>query len=310
MSQSVQSKSTTGMEISLVQTIMQLMREASIEINVPDVKHLAASKAMLSPGTKIYVSHLPKQAWLDTEITCRAVQEAGFKAVPHIPVRLIPNAATLEQMLERLVANAHVEEVLLIAGDYPQAAGPYANVSEVLRTGVLTKHGLKRVSVAGHPEGHPKVALEEIRRAEIEKVMLAEQAGLDVTLLTQFFFESTPFLEWAAELRTKGVRAHLVGGLAGPAGLATLFKYALRCGAGPSIRALGTRPSSIMKLMNDHGPEEVVCKLAEARAASGVDFSGVHLFCFGGYLRTCAWLQAITGGRFTLNQDGGFSVSV
>jgi len=296
-------------EISLVQTIMQLAREASIEVNVPDVKHLAASKALLSPGTKIYVSHLPKQEWSETELACRAVHDAGFKPIPHIPVRLLPDVATLEQMLMRLATHAHADEVLLISGDYPQAIGPFANVSEVLRTGLLSKHGFKRVSIAGHPEGHPKVALEEIRRAELEKALLAEQAGLEATLLTQFFFESAPFLEWAAELRAKGVKAHLVGGLAGPAGLATLFKYALRCGAGPSIRALGARPTSVMKLLGDHGPETVMHELAAARAAASVEFSGVHLFCFGGFLRTCTWLHAVANGRFTLGHSG-FSVSV
>ena len=72
--------------------------------------------------------------------------------------------------------------------------------------------------------------------------MLAAEAGLEATFLTQFFFEAQPFLEWVAASRAAGTRARLVGGLAGPAGIATLFKFAIRCGVGPSIRALGARP--------------------------------------------------------------------
>lgn len=45
----------------LVDTIVRLACEASIEIDVQDVKHLQASQAFLQPGRKIYVSHLPKQ---------------------------------------------------------------------------------------------------------------------------------------------------------------------------------------------------------------------------------------------------------
>lgn len=306
MSQQATSAAQGISEASLVQTIVQLARHASIEINVQDVEHLEASRALLAPGKKIYVSHLPKQTWRDTEVACRAVREAGFDPVPHIPVRLIADAATLDRTLADFVRSAQIEEVLLIAGDYPQAVGTYSTAMEAMRSGLLNKHGLKRVSVAGHPEGNPKVALDEVRRAEREKVMLAAQAGLDVTLLTQFFFEPAPFLEWVSELRCDGIRARIVGGLAGPAGLATLFKFARRCGVGPSIRALGARPTSLMKLIGDHGPEHVMRGLAEARSAGEADFTGVHLFCFGGFLRTCEWLHGVASGRFVLNDSGGF----
>jgi len=296
-------------EVSLAQAIVQLARNASIEINVPDIKHLDASRSHLAPGKKIYVSHLPKQSWSDTELACRAVRGAGFDPVPHIPVRLLPDAASLDRLLGELVGGAQVREVLLIAGDYPRALGPYSTVVDVLRTGLLNRHGLRRVSLAGHPEGHPKVALDEIRRAECEKSTLAGEAGLEVTLLTQFFFESAPFLKWTQEMRSRGVTARIVGGLAGPASIATLFRFAMRCGVGPSIRALGARPSSLMKLAADHGPEPVLRELASAHSRNRTDFDGVHLFCFGGYLRTCEWLHAAAEGRFVLNDSGSFRLA-
>jgi len=209
-------------------------------------------------------------------------------------VRLLDDERTLDNLLARAVSDG-AREVLLIAGDYPQPTGPYASVADVLRTGKLKAHGLQRVSLAGHPEGHPKVALAEIRRAEIEKAHLAYDAGLETTLLTQFFFEAQPFLDWTAQLRADGVKARLVGGLCGPASIATLFRYAVRCGAGPSIRALGARPTSLMKLIGDHGPENVMQDLANARMAQPGLVDGVHMFCFGGFLRTCEWLQRVGG---------------
>ena len=152
------------------------------------------------------------------------------------------------------------------------------------------------------------MALDELRHAEREKVLLATEAGLDVTLVTQFFFEHTPFLEWVSMLRSHGIRARTIGGLAGPAGLATLFKFALRCGVGPSIRALGARPTSLLKLIGDHGPEHVVRGLAHARGTGESDFNGIHLFCFGGYLRTCEWLHRVANGEIRLNGNSGFDV--
>jgi methylenetetrahydrofolate reductase (NADPH) len=274
-------------------TIARLAREASLEIHVQDAVHLKASQSLLTPGKKLFVSHLPKQTWEDTASMCRAVSQAGFDPVPHLPVRLVADADTLDRILDNFVTRAHVREILLISGDYATPVGPYSNVSQVLSSGALARHGVTRVSIAGHPEGHPVVAMDEIRRAEREKVRLAVAAHLDVTLVTQFFFESAPFLGWVRDLRAHGVHARIAGGLAGPASLATLFRFAKRCGVGPSVRALGARPASLLQLVGDHGPDRVLGELAQSLVDGESDFSGIHLFSFGGYLRTCEWLHSL-----------------
>lgn len=275
----------------LTQCIATLGRTASIEINVQDSKHLAASRAWLPAGKKIYVSHLPKQRWEDTIDACKRVRAAGFDPVPHIPVRLLPDRAALDRLLAMLTGDADVREVLLISGDYAKPVGEYSTVLEVLRTDLLQRHGLTRVSLAGHPEGHPRVALEAIRRAEIDKALYAQQAGLEATLLTQFCFEATPFIDWARELESAGVRAALIAGIAGPAKLATLVNFALRCGVGRSIRALGARPGVINLLMTEHAPEDIIRELARAIQTGETRIAGLHFFCFGGYVRTCEWLS-------------------
>ena len=288
--------------------IALLAREASIEINVHDVAHLEECRRLLPAGKALYVSHLPKQQWRETEAACRAVRAAGFRPVPHVPVRLLPDALTADRVLGGFAGSAQVDEVLLISGDYPQALGPYTEVLQLLNTGALQQHGMRRVTVAGHPEGHPKVALEDIRRAELDKARMAQNAGLELTFLTQFFFEQGPFLDWVRELRSAGVQARIVGGLAGPTRLSTLIKFAVRCGAGASMRVLTARPSAFTKLLGDHGPESVLRALAQARCEKSGDFTGVHLFCFGGFVRTCQWLRAIADGRFMLDDADGFKV--
>ncbi len=278
---------------SIASAVAQLVRRASVELNVQDVKELPASRELLPHGTRLYVSHLPKQSWDDTVGACRAAKEAGFDPIPHIPVRLIESESHLDMLLAQ-IAQAQVAEILLISGDYPRAAGPYALVADVLRSGLLQRHGLRRVSFAGHPEGHPAVPLAEIRRAELEKAELAAQLGLEATFVTQFFFESAPFLQWASEARRRGiVSARLVAGLAGPVGLATLLKFAKRCGVGSSIRALTARAGAFTKLLGEYRPEELVGELAAAQAENPARFDGVHFFCFGGYLRTCEWLARL-----------------
>jgi methylenetetrahydrofolate reductase (NADPH) len=302
------SSTAVSAEQELAATIAQLAREASIEITVHDIAHLQECRGVLPPGKTLFVSHLPKQQWHETEAACRTVRAAGFRPVPHVPVRLLPDAATVDRVLGGYVDAAQVDEVLLISGDYRQALGPYTEVLQVMRSGVLQRHGMRRVTVAGHPEGHPSVRPADIRRAELDKARMAQQAGLELTLLTQFFFEQTPFLDWVRELRSAGVQARLVGGLAGPTKLSSLIKFALRCGAGASMRVLTARPAAFTKLLGDHGPEGVLRGLAQAQCEKSSDFAGVHLFCFGGFVRTCRWLQAIADGRFIVDDAEGFRV--
>lgn len=302
------SSTAVSAEQELAATIAQLAREASIEITVHDIVHLEECRGVLPPGKTLFVSHLPQQQWHETEAACCTVRAAGFRPVPHVPVRLLPDAATVDRVLGGYVDAAQVDEVLLISGDYRQALGPYTEVLQVMRSGVLQRHGMRRVTVAGHPEGHPSVSPADIRRAELDKARMAQQAGLELTLLTQFFFEQTPFLDWVRELRSAGVQARLVGGLAGPTKLSSLIKFALRCGAGASMRVLTARPAAFTKLLGDHGPEGVLRGLAQAQCEKSSDFAGVHLFCFGGFVRTCRWLQAIADGRFIVDDAEGFRV--
>jgi methylenetetrahydrofolate reductase (NADH) len=295
-------------DAALTSCISELARGASVELNVHDLKHLEPSRRLLAPGSRIYVSHLPKQTWQDTVTACRAIHGAGFQAVPHIPVRLMSDAAMLDRTIGELARIGRAEELLLIAGDYSSPVGPYAAVEDVLREAVLEKHGIRRVSVAAHPEGHPKVPLPEIRRAEKAKLQLATQAGLTVTFVTQFAFESAPVLDWLRAVRSAGTQARLVAGLAGPCSLSTLFRFALRCGVGPSIRALGAGPTAFTKLMGDRGPEPIIRALAQERAAGRASIDGIHLFSFGGYLRSCEWLHTVGSGRFRLNDHTGFEL--
>ena len=255
----------------------------------------------------MYVSFVPGQSWRDTVAACAAVRDCGLEPVPHVPAREVGSAAELDSILAALVSSSGVKGVLLIGGDRVRPAGPFAQALDVMRSEALERHGIREISMAAHPEGHPRIAAAELRRSEQEKADLAARSGIDLTFLTQFFFEADPFVAWARELRARGVRARIVAGLAGPARIATLFKYAARCGAGASIRALGARPSSIASLVGERGPERMVRALAAA--APEIDLAGIHLYSFGGLERTCAWLDGAAHRRLALDNDGSFRIT-
>jgi methylenetetrahydrofolate reductase (NADPH) len=285
--------------LSASESFVELVQDASLEVGVHDVGGLASARSLLAPKTRVFVSHLPKQSWDDTISAARAVQRAGFRPVPHIPVQLLGNAAAAGELLAALRAEAEIDEALIIAGDYPQPRGDFACVLDFLRTDLLQKHGLTRVCFAGHPEGHPQVPLDVIRRAEIEKVRYANQVGLQATLVTQFFFQSQPFVEWAASIRAQESPVRIAAGLAGPTSIPSLLKFAARCGVGRSIRALSARTGLLKSMLGDFGPEALVFELARSRADDHARFDGIHLFSFGGFLRTCEWLHSARHGEFS-----------
>jgi methylenetetrahydrofolate reductase (NADPH) len=280
-----------------------------VETTWHDSSRLKACHQLLARGALAYVSFVPGQTWRETISACVAARAAGLEPVPHIPARELSSEAALDNLLVQLTTRGGVRRVLLVGGDRDAPAGPFAQSLDVLRSGMLARNGIRDVRVAAHPEGHPRIAEAELRRAEREKIAYAAQQGIELTFVTQFFFDAGPFLSWARELRSQDVGVRIVAGLAGPASLATLFKFALRCGVGPSIRALGTRPGALAGLIGDRGPESVVRAIARSAAEPGLEPVGIHLYSFGGLARTCAWIDAVAHCRFELDEERGFIVA-
>jgi methylenetetrahydrofolate reductase (NADPH) len=236
------------------------------------------------------------------------LHELGAIPVPHVPVRCVRDRPSLQVFLDECVGQAGVREILLIAGDYPHSIGPFSTTMDVLQARLLVDCGIDRLSVAGHPEGHPLISPDELRRAEREKIEFALNNGVRLTFLTQFFFGVEPFLAWQRRLpipAEAGDRITLVAGLAGPAKLTTLLRYAAICGVGASMRALSVRPTTLGKVLTERGPESIVRALATQSCATP---PGIHLFSFGGLTRTLAWLAAVEQGRFQVQGETSFLV--
>jgi len=271
-------------------TVASLARQASIELSCLDSSDFQAGRDLLWPGQKVYLSHLPRQTWAQTRRTCAEVAAAGFDPVPHVPVRLLRSEQQLDEVL-CACRDAGARELLLIAGDYAEPQGPYCEVREILLSGKLQRLGFTSVSLAGHPEGHPVVPAHQIRQAQLEKSRSGIAAGMQVTLVTQFFFEAAPFVHWARDLRQAGVEARLVAGLPGPAGVSRLLRLAMHCGVGPSIRALSSKSRSMLNLLSERRPDALLHDLAAERQHQPDLFDGIHLYSFGGLHRTATWLR-------------------
>jgi methylenetetrahydrofolate reductase (NADPH) len=147
------------------------------------------------------------------------------------------------------------------------------------------------VSFAGYPEGHPAIDQSALDGALQAKVALAQQSGLDVSLVTQFGFEAEPILHWIALQRDRGITCPVHVGIAGPAHVATLAKFAIRCGIGASLHALARGHTAFARIMVEAGPEALIGGLV-ARESEAAPIGGLHLFTFGGVRRAAAWIRS------------------
>jgi methylenetetrahydrofolate reductase (NADPH) len=118
-----------------------------------------------------------------------------------------------------------------------------------------------------------------------------------MAIATQFAFDADPIIEWADRLKANGITLPVHIGIAGPAKLQTLIKFAIACGVGPSLKVLQKRAMDVSKLLLPYEPTEVVTALAEHKAANpDFNIEHVHFFPLGGIKTNANWAIE-NGGR-------------
>src|SRR5260370_24795754 len=94
----------------------------------------------------------------------------------------------------------------------------------------------------------------------------AETTGIAVHIVTQFCFDAAAILKWIARLRDFGIEHPVRVGLAGPTSLATLLRYAQRCGVRASAQGLARQAGLVRPPVSPSAPDAPVRKLRDARA--------------------------------------------
>ena len=276
-----------------------LLSSASVEVSSRG-HQLQQLQDNFRPGTDVTITFLPGDNYRHNVETASALRRAGFNPVPHIAAREMPSREALDDFLTRARGEADVTRILLIAGDVALTKGPFRSRLDVCGSGLIEARGIRSVSVAGHPEGHPY-----LQAARAFGVLEAWRdwrhlTKIHVDVVTQFCFESAPILGWTRELDARRIDLPVIVGLAGPATPATLTKFALRCGIGNSMRSLRGQIGRFGRLLIDTGPDEVMRGLQSAPCAATTSIAGFHLFPFGGLRKAADWLH--TWRQETLRQ--------
>jgi methylenetetrahydrofolate reductase (NADPH) len=290
--------------------IQDFTKTFSIETTVREAKRVDRFADVVPKGTWIYIAHIPGTDLQETVDLATRLKKEEMRPVPHIVGRRLETLQVLDNFLGQLAGQAGVDQVLTVAGDISAPVGKIESALQVLESGLLEKHGIKRIGVAGHPEGHREVSDAVLKDALNRKNEYAKRTGAYVYVVTQFTFTPEPVIAWEKATPEIGALPYMVGlpGLASPA---SLLKFAMDCGVGASLQAFSKRAASLTKLLTVAAPDELVVGLAQYKAQNPqTHMTGIHFFPFGGFKRTAAWVQKVVDGQFEFNSEGtGFNVS-
>lgn len=285
--------------------LQELFANVSFEALPRETASHEAAWRTVPAGTRVFLTRLPRADFGDTVEAAKRLRQRGIEPVPHVAARAIESQAGLVDVLARLRCEAAVEDVMLIAGSDPAPAGPFENTLQVLETGALQQAGIRRLGVAGHPEGHPQADAEALDAALAAKNAFARDTGIDVYVVSQFFFAAAPMIAWEKRVRAAGNVLPIHPGLYGVTSIVRLMRYALSCGIGASIEALGQRSTGFLGLASADHPGRLAVALARASLVDPASrLSTFHLFPLGGFEATLRWAAAMREGHFRLTDEG------
>jgi len=290
--------------------VVDFMAGFSIEIAPQAAGKIVSFADHLPTGSRVYLPWLPGACLADAVSLSVRLRSENMEPVPHIAARRVESRAALDDNLAELKERAQVSSVLLIAGDIDKPEGPYRDTLDLLEEGLLEKHGITSIAVAGHPEPNPFFSEAKALEALKIKQAYAADKGADMRIVTQFSFSIERITEWERGLRDADIALPIQIGLAGPASMKTLIRFAALCGVGASMGFVRRNAGAVTKLLRDRAPDDLVTGLAQAVVADpDMLITAPHFFTFGGLVRSVDWIDAVLEGRFKFNRkQTGFDI--
>ncbi len=278
-----------------------LLQNYSIEVMPRTAEKVEDFRDLLPAGTRVYIAHIEGTPIEDMVATAKRLNADGYPVMPHFPARIIKDRNVLADWIARYQGEADVKQALLLAGGVAKPHGDFHSSMQLLETGEFDKAGFTRLHVAGHPEGNrdidPDGSMKNVDDALRWKQKFSETTDAEMALATQFAFDAKPLIAWADSLAAAGITLPIHIGIAGPAKLQTLIKFAIACGVGASLKVLQKRAMDVTKLLLPYEPNDVLAELAAHKAANpDFNITNVHFFPLGGIKTNATW-AIVNGGH-------------
>ena len=288
----------------VVATSARLTSHMSIEILNADIKRMEEWREYLSADARVFIPHFRNGDTAANIRTAGNLIDGDMLPVAHVAARNVAD----EDELERIVAGFSgigVREFLFLGGGDNPPAGQFDNALQMLRTGVLQRHGALRVGFAGHPEEHPEQSRDIMRAALLQKLDYAAQNNLESFIATQFCFAVTPYFEFLDWLKSENISVPVRLGLAGRVNAKKLLKFAVISGIGRSLGFFRSQFGKTVGLVN-FSPEGMMAEIAGRLAVRRYDFPvHLHFYPFGAVRET---LAVISEAQSMRNSDDDHNI--
>jgi methylenetetrahydrofolate reductase (NADPH) len=239
-------------------------------------------------------AELPSPAWLTVtcsprhgpdrtvSVACK-VRRYGHAVTVHLAARMVRDSAHLNELLARM-AEAGVDDILLIGGDATPPHGRFSSAVELLP--VIAEHPRRprAIGVAGYPEGHPLVDRDRLADA------LRAKASFATYITTQLCFDPNTVLAWVRETRERGLALPVLVGVPGVVDRRRLLELALRVGVGASVSYVRRQRGLLGFLARSRvTPERLHDAIAPHVDDGELNLAGFHYFTFNQLVETWRW---------------------
>ena len=279
--------------------IVSLLNGFTVELN-PKVRHKLNS-IPLDKKNNVYITYLPDATEKDILETVEFVSNQNLVPITHLPARTMKDLEHVSSFLKELRKRTDSKKILVIGGGGNQN-GSISSSLEILESDLLNDNDFTEIGVAGHPEGSPDINQETINDFLNKKYDLSQNKNLNIELVTQFFFNASPFIDWCQDLKAKNINLPVRVGFPGPASFKTLLNFGIMSGVGNSINFLKKNSSKVSDLLTKTSNDDMLIELANFAQGEN-SLKSFHCFPFGGFEKTCLWLNAVQSGEFTIDNS-------
>ena len=273
-----------GLAAALADPIFELLPLKNLPEQIP---HLPA-------GARVSVTASPAKGIDATLDWAAQLQSDGFRAIPHLSARMIPDRAKLAELLAR-AREAGLTQTFVVGGDADEP-GEYLDGLSLIRAMTELGHPFATLGCPAYPQGHPDIPDEALAQALIDKAPYVDH------VTTQMDFDTKAIERWVRARRADGFEPSVIVGVPGVADPQKLLNIAARIGVKDAKRFLVKNLRFVTGLAKSGGfykPTGFVEGIAPLLAEPAAGVTGFHLYTFNAVEATETWRQSMLEGLAT-----------
>ena len=248
------------------------------------LKNVRDQAAFLPAGATVSVTASPAKGIEATLDLAAALEEQGFRAIPHLSARMIRDRAHLADVLARLKASG-IDRAFVVGGD-AEDPGEFLDGLSLLRAMAELGDAPSGIGVPCYPQGHAVIPQPALLQALRDKAVFASY------MTTQLCFDAVAIRVFIAARRAEGIALPIKIGIPGVAEIAKLLSISARIGVKDTGRFLSKNVRFVSELVTAGGiyrPTGLLEKLAPVIADPAADVIDLHVYTFNQVESTERW---------------------